>query len=64
MEVTESVIDYTVCMCTIQENNAVRRRKAKSQAKWSSPLQPLRVFRSAAAPLRSARGTASQRSGR
>jgi len=41
----------TVRMCTIQGNNAVRIRQAKRQTKWY-------------APLRSARDTASQPSGR
>jgi hypothetical protein len=29
MEVTGNAIDYTAFMCTVQENNAVRIRKAK-----------------------------------
>jgi hypothetical protein len=48
MEVAGSVIDYTVRMCTVQGNNAIRIRKAKRQA---NAVRAVRVAATAARPI-------------
>jgi hypothetical protein len=45
MEVTRNVIDYTVLMCTIQENNAVR--EGRQTGRQSGTRRPRRCNRCA-----------------